>query len=47
VQIVGERHRDDLVLQLAQQYEQVARPFETWPSPTEMLASAATKKSNL
>ena len=30
IQVVAERHRDDLVLQAARAYEQ-ARPFDSWP----------------
>jgi aspartyl-tRNA(Asn)/glutamyl-tRNA(Gln) amidotransferase subunit A len=42
IQIVAERHRDDLVLQLCHAYEQAARPFDAWPSPEEILESATT-----
>merc|ERR1712232_969213 len=31
-QIAADRHRDDLLLQVAHAYEQIARPFDSWPS---------------
>jgi len=40
LQIVAERHRDDLVLQVARAYEQ-ARPWDTWP---EVIEAAGPKQ---
>lgn len=42
IQIVGERFRDDLVLEMAYKYEQAVQPFTQWPS-VEKLSSAESK----
>jgi len=42
LQIVGERHQDDLVLQLSYQYEQAYRLLDAWPAfPFPATAAAA------
>jgi Asp-tRNA(Asn)/Glu-tRNA(Gln) amidotransferase A subunit family amidase len=40
VQLVAPMHREDLLLQVAQAYEQESGCFATWPAPSEILAQA-------
>ena len=53
IQFIAERHNDQLLLQFAKQYEAFAKPFDYFPSPSEILknvdvhAGGTTSKSKL
>jgi len=47
LQIVGERHQDALILQLAHQYEQAYRPLDAWPAFPFPATAAPAERAKL